>query len=95
MKKLAAVLLFTLPLAGAAFAGPKVSFGILMSQESTTWEDLVATWKEAERLGFESAWLYDHFIPTSGDRDGSVFEGWTTLAALATQTDTGRLRVGI
>ena len=93
MKKLAAVLLFTLPLAGAAFAGPKVSFGILMSQESTTWEDLVATWKEAERLGFESAWLYDHFIPTSGDRDGSVFEGWTTLAALATQTE--KIRIGI
>ena len=93
MKKLAAALLLALPLAGAAFAGPKVSFGILMPQESTTWEDLVATWKEAERLGFESAWLYDHFIPPSGDKDGSVFEGWTTLAALATQTE--KIRIGI
>ena len=93
MKKLAAALLLALPLAGAAFAGPKVSFGILMPQESTTWEDLVATWKEAERLGFESAWLFDHFIPPSGDKDGSVFEGWTTLAALATQTE--KIRIGI
>ena len=92
MKKLAAALLFALPLAGAAFAGPKVSFGIQMVQESTTWEDLVATWKEAERLGFESAWLHDHFISTPGDRDDWVFEGWTTLAALATQTE--EIRIG-
>ena len=76
-----------------AAAGPHVEFGIQTPQENTTWEDLVATWQEAERLGFESAWVYDHFIPIVGDKDGPALEGWTALAALAAKTET--IRIGV
>ena len=27
------------------------------------WDDLLAACKEAEALGFDSAWVFDHFIP--------------------------------
>ena len=27
------------------------------------WDDLLAACKEAEVLGFDSAWVFDHFIP--------------------------------
>jgi F420-dependent oxidoreductase-like protein len=72
---------------------PRVRFGIQTPNQNTTWEELRDTWKEAESLGFDSAWLFDHFAPIFGDVDEPCLEGWTTLAALATETS--RLRIGL
>jgi F420-dependent oxidoreductase-like protein len=77
----------------AADAPPRVRFGIQTPNQNTTWDDLVATWRDAESLGFDSAWVYDHFIPIFGDTDGPCLEGWTMLSALAAETS--RLRIGI
>jgi F420-dependent oxidoreductase-like protein len=86
------VLLLVLP-ALADDATPRLRFGIQTPNQGTTWEELRDTWKEAEALGFDSAWLYDHFAPIYGSIDGPCLEGWTTLAALATQTS--RMRIGL
>ena len=51
------------------------------------WSDMRAAWLEAERLGVESLWTWDHFFPLSGDPDGKHFECWTVLAALAEGTE--------
>src|SRR5262245_62779194 len=72
---------------------PKLRFGIQTPNQQTSWDDLLATWKEAEALGFDSAWVYDHFIPIFGNQDAPCLEGWTALAALAAATS--RLRVGV
>src|SRR5215831_18989439 len=81
------------PVPSAADAPPRVRFGIQTPNQGTTWDDLVATWKEAEALGFDSAWVYDHFIPIFGNQDGPCLEGWTALAALAAETQ--RMRIGV
>jgi len=47
---------------------------------------------EAERLGFESLWVSDHFFMTPESVDTPCLECWTTLAALA--RDTKSLRLG-
>ncbi|MDQ3938474.1 MAG: TIGR03560 family F420-dependent LLM class oxidoreductase [Chloroflexota bacterium] len=47
---------------------------------------------QAEALGFESIWLFDHFHTTPRPTDEITFEAFTSLAALATQTQ--RVRVG-
>jgi F420-dependent oxidoreductase-like protein len=54
-------------------------------------EAMVETAREAERLGFESVWLYDHLQSRPGRGAGTVFECWTALAALARETRTVEL----
>jgi F420-dependent oxidoreductase-like protein len=48
--------------------------------------------KQAEELGFYSAWLYDHFLTVPRPTQEITFECWTSTAALA--RDTQRIRIG-
>jgi F420-dependent oxidoreductase-like protein len=47
---------------------------------------------QADRLGFESIWLFDHFTTTPRPTDEITFESFTSLAALAALTS--RVRLG-
>ena len=47
----------------------------------------------AEESGFDGAWVFDHFTPLYGDRNGPCLEAWTLLAALAARTS--RIRLGV
>jgi F420-dependent oxidoreductase-like protein len=90
----ALVLLIALSVPAPAAESPaRVRFGIQTPNQDATWDDVLATWKEAEALGFDSGWVFDHFMPIFGGQDGACLEGWTMLAALAAETS--RLRVGV
>jgi alkanesulfonate monooxygenase SsuD/methylene tetrahydromethanopterin reductase-like flavin-dependent oxidoreductase (luciferase family) len=43
--------------------------------------------QEAERLGFDGVWVFDHFQPYPARDDSPVLEAWTTLAALSQVTE--------
>lgn len=47
---------------------------------------------QAESLGFESIWLFDHFHTVPRPKDEITFESFTTLSALAVETR--RVRLG-
>ncbi|MGZ6931123.1 MAG: LLM class F420-dependent oxidoreductase [Acidimicrobiia bacterium] len=56
------------------------------------WQRCLDTTLLAEKLGYDSIWVYDHFhnVPTPAHE--AVFECWTTMAALAQATT--RIRLG-
>lgn len=78
-------------------ANDSVRFGLIVPQgwrddlPDRDFERLVAVAQAAERLGFDSIWLYDHLQTRAGDPD-AVLECWTSLAALARETT--RVRLG-
>lgn len=73
-------------------AGP-LRFGVQIVPQHATYSDILQTWHEADDLGFDTAFLFDHFIPILSDPNGPCFEGWTLLAALAAQSK--RIKLGL
>jgi F420-dependent oxidoreductase-like protein len=56
------------------------------------WARTVAVAQQAERIGAESVWLFDHFHTVPKPTDEPTFESFTSLSALAALT--GRVRLG-
>jgi F420-dependent oxidoreductase-like protein len=56
------------------------------------WRRTTEVARQAERLGFESIWLFDHFHTVPRPTDEITFESFTSLSALAALTD--RVRLG-
>ena len=55
------------------------------------WAKAVEVAQLAERLGFDSLWVYDHFHNVPRPAEEAVFECWTTMAAISQLTSTIRL----
>lgn len=70
-----------------------VRFGIQTPQQSISWPDMLSLWQEVDALGFDTAWVFDHFLPIFSDPTGPCLEGWTALSALAMATKNVRLGV--
>jgi F420-dependent oxidoreductase-like protein len=79
-----------------------VKFGILVPQgwrrdlseiegPAEQYEHMSRVAREAERLGFHSVWLYDHFHTVPTPELETTFECWISTAALARDTSTVRI----
>jgi len=64
-----------------------------MGQFNAEWPEVLERFQLAEELGFDYAWLVDHFIDTNDRPDVSCMEAWTLLAALAASTS--RIGLGV
>jgi alkanesulfonate monooxygenase SsuD/methylene tetrahydromethanopterin reductase-like flavin-dependent oxidoreductase (luciferase family) len=58
------------------------------------WRRSVAVAQQADRLGFESLWLFDHFHTVPRPTDEITFESFTSLSALAALTERSRSAPG-
>jgi F420-dependent oxidoreductase-like protein len=56
------------------------------------WRRTTEVARQADRLGFESIWLFDHFHTVPRPTDEITFESFTSLSALAALTE--RVRIG-
>ena len=66
--------------------------GVDCSQHQLTWDALLDRVRFAEDLGFDGAWVFDHFKAMYGDPTGPCMESWTLLSALGAATS--RIRLG-
>lgn len=62
--------------------------------QTEAWSLLADRWRRIEALGFDSAWVFDHFMAAGGGSvDDTYLEAWTALAGLAALTP--RVAVGV
>src|SRR5712692_3732444 len=76
-----------------AEAAHPIRFGIQTPQQHSSWQDMLSLWQEVDALGFDTAWVFDHFLPIFSDPTGPCLEGWTALSALAMVAKNVRLGV--
>jgi len=55
------------------------------------WPTMLGVARTVEALGYESAWVFDHFHTVPVPTQESSYEAWTLMAALAPTTSTVRL----
>ena len=60
--------------------------GINLWPQNTTWPSMRERAVLADRLGFDSLWVWDHFYSIAGDTHRPNFEGWQIQAAYAAIT---------
>ena len=74
-------------------AGTPLEIGIATGQ-TEPFARTADRWRQIEALGFDSAWIFDHFMTTGGQpEDHTYLEAWTALAGLAMVTS--RVTLGI
>jgi probable F420-dependent oxidoreductase len=65
---------------------PQVKVGVQLHPQHTDWPTYAEAVRRFDEMGVDSIWNWDHFFPLYGDPQGQHFEGWTTLAAMASIT---------
>jgi F420-dependent oxidoreductase-like protein len=70
---------------------PPISFGAQLWPQSTDWPAFRDAAVAAEAAGWDSIWTWDHLLAIQGPWQQPIFEGWTSLAAIAALTSRVRL----
>lgn len=68
-----------------------VRVGVQIKPQHSDYSVMRQAWIDAEELGADTIFTWDHFFPLSGDPDGKHFECWSTLAAMAEVTSRAKI----
>lgn len=66
--------------------------GVQVQPQHADFDGMRRAWREAEEIGVDAIFCWDHFFPLRGDPAGKHFEAIATLAAMAEATE--RAHVG-
>lgn len=67
--------------------------GVLLWNQATDWPAYEAAARRVDELGYDHLWAWDHLYAIFGDPLQPIFEGYTTLAAMAKVVS--RVRLGL
>jgi alkanesulfonate monooxygenase SsuD/methylene tetrahydromethanopterin reductase-like flavin-dependent oxidoreductase (luciferase family) len=73
--------------------GHELRFGIVTPQMWRSAEEMIDLWRRVEAAGWDSAFLVDHFISDWNGELGESLEAFTTLGAMARETQ--RIDLGV
>ncbi len=68
-----------------------IRVGVQLHPQHTSYQSFADAVRRVEDIGVDTIWDWDHFFPLYGDPQGSHFEGWTLLTAMATLTSRARI----
>lgn len=63
----------------------------IQQQHANSYGDIRKAWIAADDLGVDAIFNWDHFYPLSGDANGSHFEAYTQLGAMAEVTSNAQI----
>jgi probable F420-dependent oxidoreductase len=68
-----------------------MKIGVQVQPQHATFDGMRRAWREAEEIGVDSIFTWDHFYPLYGEPDGKHFECLTTMASLAENTERAQI----
>jgi probable F420-dependent oxidoreductase len=68
-----------------------IRVGVQVQPQHADFEGMVRAWREAEELGVDTIFCWDHFYPLYGEPDGKHFEAIATLGAMAAYTERAQI----
>ena len=68
-----------------------IRVGVQIQPQHASFAQMQQAWRDAEDLGVDSIYGWDHFYPLSGEPDGMHYEGVAALTALAASTERARI----
>ena len=68
-----------------------VRIGVQVQPQHADFDGMRRAWREAEELGADTIFCWDHFYPLYGEPDGKHFEAIATLAAMAEVTERAQI----
>jgi probable F420-dependent oxidoreductase len=68
-----------------------VRVGVQIQPQHSDFGAMQRAWREADELGVDTIYVWDHFYPLYGEPDGKHWEGLVSLAGLAAATERARI----
>jgi probable F420-dependent oxidoreductase len=65
--------------------------GVQVQPQHASFDAMRRAWREAEAMGADTIFTWDHFFPLSGEPDGRHYEGVTSLAVMAEVTERAQI----
>jgi probable F420-dependent oxidoreductase len=68
-----------------------VRVGVQVQPQHADFEGMRTAWREADELGADTIFTWDHFYPLYGEPEGKHFEALTTMASMAEATERAQI----
>ena len=68
-----------------------IKLGADFFTEYTGWDELAGAMKSAEDLGYDSLWMPDHVLPSTGNLEGPILEPFMAMSGIAAITSKASL----